>query len=70
MLEGMSQKLPFKMRAGEPTVIEVQTKDGKKWELSVVLAVFEVRTSEKKTPTGVPAFDVRANVAVDTREKE
>lgn len=68
----MSEPKPvkFTVRSGEPTVIEVETEDGRTYTLRGALAVFQVVETGQTAPDGLPAFGIKANIAFDTQEKK
>lgn len=68
--KGQPQPVPFSVRAGEPIMIEVTAADGRCYEIRFAVAVFQVFDRQAPGPTGLPTFDVRANVAMDVLAKE
>lgn len=64
-------RVPFTVNAGEPVTIDVTGANGKPYRIKVALAIFDVLDKGETNPaSGMPLFDVRANVAVDVQEKK
>lgn len=59
--------LPFEYTQGSPAVVKVTMPDGSTFEVRVAITVFSVHDRHASNPEGIPIFEVRAGIALDTR---
>ena len=64
---GDKTRVPFKVRAAEPLLIDVKGADGKDYEVQLVLDISEVQDSGD--PADATRFVVVADVAVNAQPK-
>lgn len=64
-----STKVPFTIRPYEPMIVEVTGADGKKYEVSVRLAIYEAVDLGQPDPSdpSLPTFNFRAQFVTDTK---
>ena len=70
----------YTITSGDPLKIEITRADGTAWILTAVISVFDILDKNEPIPGsigllgapagGIPAFEIRANIAMDTKPKD
>jgi len=62
-------RLPFTVRQNEPTILEVKTGDGAKYEVTIRVAIFSVTDVHQPMPTDptLPTLEFQASLVTSTK---